>query len=114
MLLFYCVNLRMIRAARKRRREDVKKNPEKKLQATKVIVFSVMVTYWIAFLVGVWVVIAKDVYQLQALLTFVGSVSVFAIAFYCWKSKAENLEKIKNRNPELTANLSDFSGMSSQ
>lgn len=113
-LLFYCVNLRMIRAARKRRREEVKKNPEKKLQATKVIVFSVMVTYWIAFLVGVWVVIAKDVYQLQALLTFVGSVSVFAIAFYCWKSKAENLEKIKNRNPELTANLSDFSGMSSQ
>ncbi len=113
-LLVSVMNLRAIAAARRRRRKRAAEHPEKKLQATKVIVFSIMVTYYIAFLVGVWVVIAKDYYQLSVLLTFVGSVAVFAVAFYCWKSKAENLEKIKKGNPELCGTLSDFSGMSSQ
>lgn len=86
----------------------------KKMQATKIIVFSVMATYYIAFAVAVWVVLMKDIYQLSTLLAFVGSVAVFAVAFYCWKSKAENLEKIKQNNPEIEASLSDFSGMASQ
>lgn len=114
MMVVYLLNLRYMRAAKKRRKAEIEKNPEKKLQATKVIVFSIMVTYYIAFLVGVWVVISKDFYQLGTLLTFVGSVAVFAVAFYCWKSKAENLEKIRKGNPELMGSLSDFSGMSSQ
>lgn len=113
-LLLMLLNLRAIRAARKKRRQEVREHPEKKIQATKVIVFSVMATYYIAFAVGVWVVIAKDIYQLSVLLTFVGSVAVFAVAFYCWKSKAENLEKIRKNNPELPGSLSDFSGMASQ
>jgi hypothetical protein len=62
----------------------------------------------------VWVVIAKDFYQISTLLTFVGGVSVIALAFYCWKSKAENLLKIKKENPDITGTLSDFSNMSSQ
>lgn len=113
-LLLMLLNLRAIRAARKKRRQEVREHQEKKIQATKVIVFSVMATYYIAFAVGVWVVIAKDIYQLSVLLTFVGSVAVFAVAFYCWKSKAENLEKIRKNNPELPSSLSDFSGMASQ
>lgn len=84
------------------------------MQATKIIVFSVMATYYIAFAVAVWVILMKDIYQLSTLLAFVGSVAVFAVAFYCWKSKAENLEKIKQNNPEMAAALSDFSGMASQ
>ena len=112
--LFAVINLRAIAAARRKRRKQLAEHPEKKLQATKVIVFSIMVTYYIAFLLGVWVVIAKDYYQLSVLLTFVGSVAAFAVAFYCWKSKAENLEKIKKGNPELCGTLSDFSGMGSQ
>ena len=82
--------------------------------ATKIIVFSIMITYYIAFAVAVWVVIAKDIYQLSSLLTFTGGVAAFAVAFYCWKSKAENLEKIKKGNPDLCGSLSDFSGMGSQ
>lgn len=113
-LLLLLLNMRAIRAARKKRRQEVREHPEKKIQATKVIVFSVMATYYIAFAVGVWVVITKDIYQLSVLLTFVGSVAVFAVAFYCWKSKAENLEKIRKNNPELPGSLSDFSGMASQ
>ena len=108
------LNAREIRAARKRRRKEREEHPEKKIQATKVIVFSIRLTYLVAFILGIWVVIEKDYYQLSVLLTFIGSVSVFAVAFYCWKSKAENLEKIKKNNPDLMGSLSDFGNMGSQ
>ena len=110
----FLYNMRTIAAARRRRKKEVKEDPAKKTQATKIIVFSIMVTYYIAFVVAVWVVIAKDIYQLSSLLTFTGGVAAFAVAFYCWKSKAENLEKIKKGNPDLCGSLSDFSGMGSQ
>ncbi len=108
------INRRFLAVTRKRHRNEIREHPEKKMQATKIIVFSVMATYYIAFAVAVWVVLMKDIYQLSTLLAFVGSVAVFAVAFYCWKSKAENLEKIKQNNPEMAAELSDFSGMASQ
>lgn len=112
--IVFLYNVRWIAAARHRRKKEVKENPEKKTQATKIIVFSIMITYYIAFAVAVWVVIVKDIYQLSSLLTFTGGVAAFAVAFYCWKSKAENLEKIKKGNPDLCGSLSDFSGMGSQ
>lgn len=99
--------------ARERAKGQAKKKREK-IQVTKIIVFSIMITYYIAFAVAVWVVVAKDIYQLSSLLTFTGGVAAFAVAFYCWKSKAENLEKIKKGNPDLCGSLSDFSGMGSQ
>ena len=104
-------NARNINKARRRRRIERKRHPEKKLQATKIIVFSIMVTYYAAF-----VVICKDFYQLATLLTFVGGVSVIAVAFYCWKSKAENLLKIRKEEPELGVSLSmsDIANLSSQ
>ena len=70
-----------------------------------------LATYYIAFAVGVWVVVTKDFYQLSVLLTFVGGVTAAAVAFYCWKAKAENLLKIKAAYPELSGTLSDFSSM---
>lgn len=108
------LNSRAVSNTRRKRRKERQEHPEKKVQATKVIVFSILVTYHLAFLLGVWVVIVKDFYQLSVLLTFVGSVSVLAVAFYCWKSKAENLLKIKQALPDTPASLSDFSNMSSQ
>ena len=108
------LNSRTVSNARRKRRKERQEHPEKKVQATKVIVFSILVTYHLAFLLGVWVVIVKDFYQLSVLLTFVGSVSVLAVAFYCRKSKAENLLKIKQALPDTPASLSDFSNMSSQ
>lgn len=112
--VMFLYNVRWIAAARRRRKRQDQDHSEKKTQATKIIVFSIMITYYIAFAVAVWVVIVKDVYQLSSLLTFTGSVAAFAVAFYCWKSKAENLEKIKKGNPDLCGSLSDFSGMGSQ
>lgn len=108
------LNSKHIRQARKKRKQEIEKNPEKKVQATKVIVFSIMLTYHLAFILGAWVVIFKDVYQIATLLTYTGGVCVFAVAFYCWKSKAENLLKIKKNNPDLVGSLNDFSSMSSQ
>lgn len=118
-LFMYVFNARGIMAARRKYRRaqartQTKKQKREKIQVTKIIVFSIMITYYIAFAVAVWVVIVKDIYQLSSLLTFTGGVAAFAVAFYCWKSKAENLEKIKKGNPDLCGSLSDFSGMGSQ
>lgn len=112
--IVYAINMPYIKKRRQKRREDIEKHPERKMGATKVIIFSILVTYYIAFAIGVWVTVTQDIYQLSVLLTFVGSVTAFAVAFYCWKAKAENLLKIKVANPELLGTLTDFSSMSSQ
>ena len=85
-----------------------------KVQTTKIIVFSILLSYHIAFLIGIWVVVAKDYYQLSTLLAYVGSAAVLAVGFYCWKSKAENLLKIRQNAPDLVGSLSDFANMTSQ
>ena len=74
-------NVRWVAAARRRRKRQEQEHPEQKTQATKIIVFSIMVTYYIAFAVAVWVVIVKDVYQLSSLLTFTGGVAACAVPF---------------------------------
>lgn len=98
------------------KRERSKRKRKKRAwwpQTTKIIVFSILMTYHIAFFTGI-AIVAKETDKLEILLAFTGSVSVFAVAFYCWKSKAENLLKIKKNNPKLEGTLSDFSNMSSQ
>lgn len=109
--LFVIRNLPFIKRQRKKRKQELEEHPERKGGTTKVLLFSILLTYYIAFAVGVWVVIFKDVYQLGTLLTFVGGVTAAAVAFYCWKAKAENLLKIKAANPDLCGSLSDFSNM---
>ena len=101
------------RKIRQRKTED-QKNPDKKITTTKLVLFSILLTYYAAFVAAMYVVIFRDVSELSNLLTFVGGATVFAVAFYCWKAKAENLEKIKNRSPEMESSLSDFSNMGSQ
>ena len=104
-------NMPKIKRKRRKRKEELQQHPERKGGTTKVLLFSVLLTYYIAFAVGVWVVIFKDIYQLGTLLTFTGGVTAAAVAFYCWKAKAENLLKIKAGNPDLCGSLSDFSNM---
>lgn len=104
-------NLPGIRSCRRKRKKELKEHPERKGGTTKVLLFSILMTYYIAFAVGVWVVIFKDIYQLGTLLTFTGGVTAAAVAFYCWKAKAENLLKIKAGNPDLCGSLSDFSSI---
>ena len=104
-------NLPGMRRQRRKRKKELEEHPEKKSGTTKVLLFSILLTYYIAFAVGVWVVVFKDIYQLGTLLTFTGGVTAAAVAFYCWKAKAENLLKIKAGNPDLCGSLSDFSSM---
>ena len=90
-VLIVVCNLPDIRRRRRKRKEELQQHPERKSGTTKVLLFSILLTYYIAFAVGVWVVIFKDIYQLGTLLTFTGGVTAAAVAFYCWKAKAENL-----------------------
>lgn len=109
--LYVIFNLSYLKRRRRKRKEELKEHPERKGGTTKVLLFSILLTYYIAFAVGVWVVVFKDIYQLGTLLTFTGGVTAAAVAFYCWKAKAENLLKIKAGNPDLCGSLSDFSNM---
>ena len=61
-------NLQYFRQRRKKRKEELQEHPERKTSATKIIIFSILATYYIAFAVGVWVVVTKDFYQLSVLL----------------------------------------------
>lgn len=107
--VFAVYNMKYLKDRRRKRKEEREKYPERKGGTTKVLLFSVLITYYIAFAVGVWVVVCRDAYQLGTLLAFAGSVTSAAVAFYCWKAKAENLLKIRAANPELCGSLSDFS-----
>ena len=65
-------NLQYFRQRRKKRKEELQEHPERKTSATKIIIFSILATYYIAF--KPWRVGGshKDFYKLSVLLTFVG------------------------------------------
>lgn len=113
-LICIICNLPCIQRKLRQRKAEIQKNPDKKITTTKVVLFSILFTYYAAFVLAMYVVIFRDVSELPNLLTFVGGATVFAVTFYCWKAKAENLEKIKNRSPEMESSLSDFSNLGSQ
>ncbi len=108
MIAMYAINTAM----RGKRRKKSRKNTDK-ITTTKVVLFSILFTYYAAFALAMYVVIFKDTAELSNLLTFVGGATVFAVAFYCWKAKAENLEKIK-KSTGVEGTLSDFSNLTSQ
>lgn len=60
----------------------------------KILVFAVMLTYFLGFIVG-GVLTILNPEHLGDWLTYTGGAAVTAIGFYCWKAKAENVEKIK-------------------
>lgn len=73
----------------------------------------VLSTYFIGVFVGIKIVFI-DVSQLGVVLAFIGTPTAAAIAFYCWKAKAENILKIKQENPEITEGPIDLNNISSQ
>lgn len=61
---------------------------------TKILIFAVMVTYFLGFIVGgILTIIYPE--HLGEWLTYVGTAAATAIAFNCWKAKAENVVKIR-------------------
>ena len=105
--IVFLYNLRWVAAARRRRKREAEKDPTKKTQATKIIVFSIMITYYIAFAVAVWVVIAKDIYQLSSLLTFTGGVAACAVPFLIFPAWVHSKG---GREHERRAEKTDCSG----
>jgi len=90
-----------------------KKKTGKKYEFSKIVLLLVLSTYFIGVFVGIKVVFI-DVTQLGVVLAFIGTPTAAAIAFYCWKAKAENILKIKKENPEITEGAIDLNNISSQ
>ena len=61
---------------------------------TKILVFAVMLTYFLGFIIG-GVMIFFYPEHLGEWLTYIGIPTATAIGFYCWKAKAENTIKIR-------------------
>ena len=109
-VIVYTMNT--VRRRQTRKKKKSRKDGEK-VTTTKIVLFSILFTYFAAFVLAMYIVICKDTTELSNLLTFVGGATVFAVAFYCWKAKAENLEKIR-KSAGLDGTLSDYSNLTSQ
>lgn len=68
------------------------KNPH--IEFSKIVIGAVMLTYFVAFALGVRIIVAGDSDKLPTFYGFVGSATSVAIGFYSWKAKNENVCKI--------------------
>ncbi|MBU5438273.1 hypothetical protein KQI42_09650 [Tissierella sp. MSJ-40] len=92
-------------------RKGINKGKKKKFEFSKTILLLVLSTYFVGVFVGVKIVFI-DFSQLGVVLAFIGTPTAAAIAFYCWKAKAENILKIKQENPEISGSPLDFNDIS--
>ncbi len=83
-----------------------------KLEFSKLLLMLVMSTYFVGAAVS-FVIVFIDVTQLGVVLAFIGAPTATAIAFYCWKAKAENLIKIKQEYPEILKSPLDLENLTS-
>jgi hypothetical protein len=98
--------LAVIRAdsTRRRTKKASAKKVKRKMEFVKIILLLVLSTYFIGVFVGAKIVFI-DFSQLGVWLAFIGTPTAAAIAFYCWKAKAENIIKIKKDNPAETEGI---------
>ena len=80
---------------------------KKKLEFTKLIVGSILCTFFIAFIVATCIVL-KDNNQLGVYLGFEGTAATLSIGFYVWKAKAENVIKYKQSGFNIPMNTDDY------
>lgn len=73
----------------------------KKFEFSKVVLAAVLLSYFVGLTVGIWAVIV-DVSLLGILLGYIGGPVVTALGFYSWKSKAENVIKLRANYPKET------------
>lgn len=67
---------------------------------SKIIESIFMVCFLLGIAVGVWAVI-QDPNLIEALLIYIGGSTTIATSFYFWKARCENLQKYKDKDPEL-------------
>lgn len=96
-LLFISVNKRQ-----RSRKQD--KGKKEKLNFTKAVLVSVLLTYFIGLVIGIKVTLI-DISQFGVLATYIAAPTTTVIALYCWKAKAENMVKIKQGYPKETEGI---------
>ena len=109
--LFAMIVLERTKPQPRQETEKLENKKKRKIEFSKVILLLVLSTYFIGVFVGIKIVFI-DVSQLGVVLAFIGTPTAAAIAFYCWKAKAENILKIKKENPELADSPIDFHNIS--
>lgn len=67
-----------------------------KFEFSKIMLCLVMVTYFVGLIFGMAIIFkVRTDTALCGLFSFIGGPVTAAIGFYCYKAKAENVEKIK-------------------
>lgn len=111
---FICTAIIASRGRKKRpkRRRDNDKGEKRKasFEFSKLVLLLVLSTYFVGVFVGIKVVLI-DVSQVGAVLAYIGAPTATAIAFYCWKAKAENIIKIKQEHPDVVENPVDLNNI---
>lgn len=84
----------------KRNKKKVKNG--RKPEFKKIVVSSVLLTYFLGVIFGAYIVFKYDYSQLAPLLTFIGAPTTGAILSYCYVIRTENAIKLKKQYPEET------------
>lgn len=85
----------------KKKKKKVKKDGRKP-EFKKLVVSSVLLTYFLGVVFGAYIVFKYDYSQLAPLLTFIGAPTTGAILSYCYVIRTENAIKLKKQYPEET------------
>ena len=95
-------------------KKEERKQEVEKFSFTKSVLSIVLLTYFVGIAVGVYVTL-QDYTQFGVLATYIATPTTTVIALYCWKSKAENMIKLKKYYPEETKDIPvDLNNINSQ
>ena len=86
-------------AKNKRKRKN---KPPRKIEFKKILVTSVLITYFLGVIFACYIIYAYDYSQLSALLAYLGTPTTGAIFSYCYVIRTENAIKLKRMYPEET------------
>ncbi|MEG2514603.1 MAG: hypothetical protein RSA92_04635 [Bacteroidaceae bacterium] len=68
------------------------------------------------YFVGVWTgayIVMKEAEQLGVYLTYIATPTTAVVLAYCWKSKAENIIRMKSENPHIVESIAEISNIQS-
>lgn len=108
--LIICITAIVICDKRKVKRKKRKSEENKGLEFTKIILLIVLSTYFIGVWTGVYIVL-REPEQLGVYLAYIATPTTSVVLAYCWKSKAENIIRMKNQNPNIVESIAEISNI---
>lgn len=108
--LIICIIAIVICDKKKVKRKRGKSKEGKGLEFTKIILLIVLSTYFIGVWTGMCIVL-REPEQLGVYLTYIATPTTAVVLAYCWKSKAENIIRMKNENPHIVESISEISNI---